>query len=326
MKSLSSGTPIQRALVATCALLIALPASFAQAPADPNSEMPDTQQAAMLLSPDQLDNLVAPIALYPDPLLSQVLAASTYPLEIVEAQQWLGQNSNLQGAQLMDAAKEQNWDPSVQALVAFPDALWLLANDIRWTTDLGNAFLAQQADVMSAVQRMRAEARANGRLNTTPQQVVTMDTQDGQNAIEILPADPQVIYVPIYSPTYIWGPPVWGEYYDLWYPSGFGFGFGYGPGIYMSSYFPSWGGWGGWGWGADGMAAACFSTQPSSATTGSAAGITGVAAVIRVADLEGGLHGRTILATGWAFPIRTGPWRAGSTRAGLDRAGAVAIG
>ncbi len=212
-------------------------------------ENPDMQQAAPLLSPDQLDNLVAPIALYPDPLLSQVLAASTYPLEIVEAQQWLSQNSNLPGDQLIDAAKGQNWDPSVQALVAFPDALGLLANDVQWTTDLGDAFLAQQADVMSAVQNMRARARANGRLNSTPQQVVTMDNQDDQSAIEIQPADPQVVYVPVYSPSYVWGPPVGGDYYDLWYPSGFGFGFGFGPGIYMSSYYPGWGGWGGWGWG-----------------------------------------------------------------------------
>ena len=241
---------MHRAVAATCALLIALPASFAQAPADPYSGTPDTQQAALLLSPDQLNNLVAPIALYPDPLLSQVLAASTYPLEIVEAQQWLRQNSNLRGAQLMDAARRQNWDPSVQALVAFPDALTLLASDIRWTTDLGNAFLAQQADVMSAVQSMRARARANGRLSTTPQQVVRIDTQDGQNAIEIVPADPQVIYVPIYRPAYVWGPPIWGAYPDLWYPSGFGWGFGYGPGIYMSGFFPSWNGWSDWGWGS----------------------------------------------------------------------------
>jgi hypothetical protein len=250
MKRLWSGTAIHRAVAATFALLIVLSASFAQAPADPYSGMPDTQQAAPLLSPDQLDNLVAPVALYPDPLLSQVLAASTYSLEIVEAQQWLGQNSNLRGSQLMDAAKQQNWDPSVQAMVAFPDAFRLLANDIRWTTDLGNAFLAQQADVMSAVQRMRAGARANGRLTTTPQQVVTMDAQDGQNAIEIQPADPQVIYVPIYSPSYVWGRPAWDGYYDMWYPSGFGWGFGYGRGIYMSSFYPGWDGWGGWGWGS----------------------------------------------------------------------------
>ena len=248
MSTFWSETVIRRAVVAGCALLIALPASFAQSPADPYYGTPDTQQVAPLMAPEQLDNLVAPVALYPDPLLSQVLAASTYPLEVVEARQWLGQNTNLRGAQLMDAARQQNWDASVQALVAFPDALTLLANDVRWTTDLGNAFLAQQADVMTAVQRMRAAARANGRLNTTPQQVVTMDSQAGQSAIEILPADPQVIYVPIYSPTYVWGEPAWGAYPDLWYPAGFGFGFGYGRGIYMSSFFPSWNGWGDWGW------------------------------------------------------------------------------
>jgi hypothetical protein len=229
--------------------LIGLTATFAQTPEDPAMVMPDTQQAAPLLSPDQLNNLVAPIALYPDPLLSQVLSASTYPLEIMEAQQWLGQNRNLQGTQLAEAARQQNWDPSVQALVVFPNALGLLANDVRWTTDLGNAFLAQQGDVMSAVQRMRTRARANGKLNNTPQQVVTTATQDGRDAIEIQPADPQVIYVPVYRPSYVWGPPVWGEYPDMWYPAGFGFGFGFGPGYYMSSYYPGWGGWGGWGWG-----------------------------------------------------------------------------
>lgn len=249
MRSQGTATSIRRAVAAVCALLVALPAGFSQAPVDPPPGSPGTQQATPLLSSDQLNNLVAPVALYPDPLLSQVLAASTYPLEVVEAQQWIGRNRNLQKAQLMDAARRQDWDPSVQALVAFPEALRLLANDVRWTADLGNAFLAQQADVMDAVQRMRAQARSNGRLSTTPQQVVTMDAQDGPNVIQILPADPQVIYVPIYSPAYVWGPPVWGAYPDLWYPAGFGFGFGFGPGIYMSAFFPSWSGWSGWGWG-----------------------------------------------------------------------------
>ncbi len=230
------------------ALLFSLPV-FAQAQPGTSSPVPDAQQTAPLLSPDQLDNLVAPVALYPDPLLGQVLAASTYPLEIAEAGQWLQQNGNLQGAQLVDAAKRQNWDPSVQALVAFPDALRLLSNDIRWTTDLGNAFLAQQADVMAAVQRMRARAEANGRLRTTPQETVTTDTQGPQSAIAIQPADPNVIYVPVYSPEYVWGPPVWGMYPDLWYPAGFGFGYGFGPGIFVGGLFPGWGGWGGWGWG-----------------------------------------------------------------------------
>ncbi len=117
---------------------------------------------AQALTPNQLDDLVAPIALYPDPLLGQVLAASTYPLELVEAQQWMQQNRNLSGAQQMDASRQQNWDPSVQALVALPDALTMLNRDIRWTTDLGNAYLAQQNDVMaadSARMRQRAQQR-----------------------------------------------------------------------------------------------------------------------------------------------------------------------
>ncbi|MGJ5819835.1 DUF3300 domain-containing protein [Paludibaculum fermentans] len=253
MSSLWSRTATQRTVAALFALLVALPVSYGQEPADTVSAPPaDVQdaaaQAAPQLSRQQMSNLVAPIALYPDPLLSQVLAASTYPLEIVEAHQWLADNKNLQGSQLIDAAKQQNWDPSVQALVAFPDALGLLANDIRWTTDLGNAFLAQQADVMGAVQDLRARARANGKLTNSQQQVVTTETQDGQDAIQIMPADPQVIYVPVYQPSYVWGPPAYGYYPEMWYPSWFSFGFGWGPGLYMSSYYPSWGGWGGWGW------------------------------------------------------------------------------
>ena len=160
----SATSKAQKAVAILSILLLPLGVGFAQAPAGPPPGSPGQQQPAPFLSPEQLDNLVAPVALYPDPLLGQVLAASTYPLEIVEVQQWLQQNRNLEGAQLLDAAKQQNWDPSVQALVTFPDALNLLSNDIRWTTGLGDAFLAQQADVMAAVQRMRARARANGSL------------------------------------------------------------------------------------------------------------------------------------------------------------------
>ena len=212
---------------------------WAQTPAPPPVTQPGPQ-ASQLFAPQQLDNLVAPIALYPDPLLGQVLAASTYPLELVEAQQWLQQNRNLSKTQLMDAARQQNWDPSVQALVAFPDVLATLNRDIQWTTDLGNAYLAQQNDVMAAIQHMRLRAEQNGRLASTQQQTVT--------------ANPQVIYVPVYSPEYIWGPPVWGYYPPLWYPT-VGFGFGFGPGIFLGAFFPGWGGWGwggwpvGWGWG-----------------------------------------------------------------------------
>jgi hypothetical protein len=199
------------------------------------------------LTANQISDLVAPIALYPDPLLTQVLAASTYPLELVEAEQWLQQNRSLSGTQLMAAARQQNWDPSVQALVAFPDVLKRLNSDIQWTADLGNAFLAQQADVMSAVQRLRVSAKANGHLGSSPQQTVSTETQDGQSAIVIQPTNPQVIYVPVYDPAYIWGPPAWGYYPPLLYPA---FGFGFWPGINIGLWFGGWGGWGwgGWGW------------------------------------------------------------------------------
>ena len=209
-----------------------------------NAAPPPAQEPAQTFAPQQLDNLVGPIALYPDPLLGQVLAASTYPVELMEAEQWLQANPNLRGQQLMDAAREQNWDPSVQALVAMPDVLSLLTQDIRWTTDLGNAFLAQQGDVMSAVQRMRQTAQANGQLRSTPQENVTMEDQNGQQAIEIQPANPQEIYVPQYDPYYVYG---WGNYPPLYYPDGYWFG----PGIDIGFYFGGWGGWGygGWGWG-----------------------------------------------------------------------------
>jgi hypothetical protein len=241
-----------------CTALLAVPVALAQDPQAPPPDMPPVDgpqnpagppPTSQLMSPEQLDNLVAPIALYPDPLLGQVLAASTYPLEVVQAQQWLQRNGNLRGQALMDAARQENWDPSVQALVAFPDVLQTLNRDVQWTTDLGNAFLAQQKDVMAAVQRMRTRAMQNGKLRSTPQETVTTQNQDGQSAVVIQPADPQVIYVPQYNPVYVWGPPAWGYYPPLWYPS-VGFGFGFYPGIYLGGFFPGWGvGWGGWGLG-----------------------------------------------------------------------------
>ena len=201
------------------------------------------------LPPDQLENLVAPIALYPDPLLGQILAASTYPLELVEAQQWLQQNRNLQGRALVDAARQQDWDPSVQVLVAFPDVISLLNRDVRWTTDLGNAFLTQQADVMNAIQTLRVWAQNNGRLATTPQQIVSDDVQNGQTAVRIEPANPQVVYPPVYDPAYVWGPPAWGAYPQVYYPGAYGgYGYGFGSGINIAGLFSSLLNWGGWGW------------------------------------------------------------------------------
>lgn len=202
-----------------------------------------------VLSPRQLDVLVAPVALYPDPLVAEVLAASTYPMELAEAAQWLRDHPNWKRAKLMDKAKKENWDPSVQGLVAFPEVLANLTQDINWTTQLGNAFLAQQPEVMAAVQRMRAEAEARGTLHSTPQETVTTENEGGQQAISIEPANPDVWYVPNYNPLYVWGPPGWDAYPPLLYP-GVGVGFDWYPGIDLGLYFGGWGGWGwgGWGW------------------------------------------------------------------------------
>jgi hypothetical protein len=202
------------------------------------------------LAPDQLDGLVAPIALYPDPLLSQILVASTYPLELVQAWQWLQRNPGLTGAALAQAAQQQNWDPSIQALVVFPDLVKRLNQDITWTTDLGNAFLAQQPDVMDAVQRMRFKAEQAGKLSSTRQQRVTTTNGGGQPIIDIEPADPQMMYLPYYDPAYIWGTPLYYPYANWFYPPFEGGAyFGFGLGIPMGLYFGGgWGGWGGWGW------------------------------------------------------------------------------
>ncbi len=214
----------------------------------PQNALPPPPPGAVM-SPQQLDDLVAPIALYPDPLVAEVLAASTYPMEIAEAEQWVHDHPNWKNAKLMDKAKKENWDPSVQGLVAFPEVLAHLTQDMAWTTQLGNAFLAQQQDVMQAVQRMRAEAESKGALHSTPQETVATEDQGGQPEITIQPANPDVWYVPDYNPAFVWGPPVWGAYPPLVYP-GIDAGFGWYPGIDLGLYFGGWGGWGwgGWGW------------------------------------------------------------------------------
>ena len=198
MKKQQAGTIVRQMTSLFCALWILQSQGPIVAQSLPIPVVQSAQAAApiSILSAAQLESLVAPIALYPDPLLSQVLAASTYPLEIVEAAQWLRQNSALTGVALEDAAKQQDWDPSVQALVLFPDVLQRLSENIRWTTDLGNAFLAQQAGVMDAVQKMRSRALTSGNLTSTPQAVVTTQPQAATTIVEIQPANPQVIYVP----------------------------------------------------------------------------------------------------------------------------------
>src|SRR5579864_6305375 len=230
------------------AIFIAVFLLYAAAAAPQNGPSTVAQPGA-LMPPRQLDDLVAPIALYPDPVVGELLAASTYPIEIAEAEQWVRDHPHWKPSKLMKKAKQENWDPSVQGLVAFPDVLARLSQDISWTTQLGNAFLARQADVMQAVQRMRAEAEAKGTLRSTPQETVTTQKLDGQTAISIEPANPDVWYVPNYNPAYVWGPPAYGYYPPLLYP-GIDVGFGWDPGIDLGLYFGGWGGWGwgGWGW------------------------------------------------------------------------------
>ena len=192
-------------------LAFAAPSAWAQQPPPP---LPPPGQT---LSPDQLNDLVAPIALYPDELLSQIMVAATYPLEVVEAFQWMQRNPGLSGPALTEAAQQQNWDPSIQALVVFPDVMKRLNDDVTWTTNLGNAFLAQQQDVMDAVQNMRQRAQQAGMLQSTPQQNVQTVDEGGRPYIDIEPADPDVMYVPVYDPVWIWGPPLWYPY-----PAGIG--------------------------------------------------------------------------------------------------------
>ena len=161
------------AIIGLASLLFGSTAALAQQAQ--SQEMTTTEQTPKLAS-GELDSLVAPIALYSDPLLAQTLAASTYPLEIIQLQQWMDRNKNLKGKALADAVAKQPWDPSVQGLVEFPDVVQRMAGNVQWTTDLGNAFLAQQSDVMDAVQRMRAKAQGTGNLKTSAQQVVETET------------------------------------------------------------------------------------------------------------------------------------------------------
>jgi hypothetical protein len=195
---------------------------------------------AALFKSEEIEQLVAPIALYPDSLLAQVLMASTYPLEIVSAARWVKANPSLKDQALDEAWQAQTWDPSVKSLAVFPEVLAMMNEKLDWTQKLGDAFLAQQADVMSAIQRLRSKAQAQGNLKTTNEQNViveplpvsqTTETQEviveppapGQTTIiRIEPANPQVVYVPTYNPTVVYGAwpyPAYPPY--AYYPPGF---------------------------------------------------------------------------------------------------------
>lgn len=224
--------------------------AFAQAPPMPPApqDQPAPPQGQPLTEP-QLEQMVAPIALYPDALVAQVLAASTYPTQVVEADRWLQAQGSRPPEQIAAGAEAQNWDASVKALTAFPAVLAQMDHNLQWTTDLGNAYYNQPQDVMDAVQAMRQKAQTAGHLQSTPQQVVA--TSEG--AITIAPANPQVVYVPVYDPWTIYGAPypVYPGYYYAPPPGifwgGLAIGFGIGIGIGL---FAHWGwGWGHWGLG-----------------------------------------------------------------------------
>ena len=238
----SLGTRITAAL---CAALLVIPSSVVSSPGPYPQSAAQTTTAK--IPNDKLDSLVAPIALYPDPLLAQTLAASTYPLEIIQLQQWMSKHPNLKGEALAAAVEKENWDPAVQGLAGLPDVVKRLGDDIQWTTDLGNAFLAQQSDVMDAVQRMREKAADAGNLKTTEQQKVTTQVVQTKEVIVIQQANPQVIYVPAYNPVVVYGPPIY-PYPPIYYPPvGYyaaGVAIGFGVGVAMGAF---WGG--GWGYG-----------------------------------------------------------------------------
>ena len=157
------------------------------------------------LNPEELEALVAPIALYPDKLLAEVLMASTYPLEVVQADRWLTANKNLKEDQLKAAVDKQPWDGSVKALAATPSVLTMMGTKLDWTQKLGDAFLAQQTDMMDAIQRLRTKAQANNKLTSTNEQTVTVRQEQNRQVIAIEPTDPNTVYVPYYDPAVVYG-------------------------------------------------------------------------------------------------------------------------
>ena len=231
-------------------LLLAVWPRTLSAQQDPQAQPPPQDQQAQgqeasappyaQESPEELQRLVAPIALYPDSLVAQILAAATFPEQIVEADRWVQANPDLKGDALGRAVDQQPWDPSVKALAAFPSVLGNMDKNLSWTSSLGDAYFNQQADVMDAVQVMRRRAQAAGDLKTTSQQNVT----DEGSTISVQPADPQVVYVPAYNPWLAYGAPI--VAWPGWYPY---------PGIWFGGPFLSWGGgfgigwFGGYGWG-----------------------------------------------------------------------------
>jgi hypothetical protein len=247
MKPTRKPATFRSLLVMLCTVALMPGDTLAYMPFPQAEQTPSPKEQAPKIAPDQLDSLVAPIALYPDPLLAQTLAASTYPLEIIKLEQWLEKNKNLKEKALADAVAKQDWDPSIQAMAGLPDVAKRLADDIQWTTDLGNAFLAQQSDVMDAVQRMRKKAQEKGNLKSTEQQRVETKVIESKNVIVVEQANPQVVYVPSYDPYAVYGAPLY-PYPPIYYPpAGYyaaGMAVSFGVGVAMGALWS-----GGWGWG-----------------------------------------------------------------------------
>jgi hypothetical protein len=233
-------------LVAAAMVLVGLPVLGVAQQSAQSSAPGNAGTAPQPWPKDKLEQLVAPIALYPDALLTQVLMAATYPVEIVQAARWQKQNASLKGSDLDAALKEQTWDPSVKSLCGFANVLQRMSDELDWTQDLGNAFLADKAALMDVVQQMRRKALTAGNLKSSSQQVVT-DRSD--QMIVVQPASPEVVYVPTYYPTAVYG----GWYYPTYYypplytpvPAG-GFAYGFAAGVTVGAAM-----WGGctWGWG-----------------------------------------------------------------------------
>ena len=231
-------------------LVSALTSAFAQGAGDNTSQQP----AANLLKPEQLEALVAPIALYPDALLVNVLAAATYPLEVVQADRWASENKSLKGDQLKAAVDKQAWDDSVKALVSTPSVLTMMSQKLDWTQKLGDALLAQQADVMDAIQRLRTKAYDNKKLMTTKEQKVTVQQTQGRQTIVIEPAIADTMYVPYYDPATVYGSWPYADYppYYFGYPSYIGAGviaagLAFGAGYALGRWGNYWGGGCNWG-------------------------------------------------------------------------------
>ena len=194
------------ALALCAALALPVPAQVpATTPPPPGAPAPQAPAGAKTFSQEELDQLVAPIALYPDALLAQVLMASTYPLEIVSADRWVKSNPGLKDKALEDALQQQTWDASVKSLAVFPQVLTMMSEKLDWTQKLGDAFLAQQKDVLATAQALRAKAVAQGTLKDSKEQKVSTEQENNTTIIKIEPTNPEVVYVPTYNPTVVYG-------------------------------------------------------------------------------------------------------------------------